>query len=142
MKKIESFNNAQLKKDLPDIRTGDVVKIYQKIKEKDKERIQPFEGLVISTKHGKGASATFTVRKIFGGIGVEKTYPLHSPTISKIDVLKKSKVRKSKLYWVREARGKRARMKQKDIFGVIPQTEELKESGEEKTEQAVENKKE
>lgn len=142
MKKIESFNSAQLKKDLPDIRTGDVVKIYQKIKEKDKERIQPFEGLVISTKHGKGANATFTVRKIFGGIGVEKTYPLHSPTISKIDVLKKSKVRKSKLYWVREARGKRARMKQKDIFGVIPQTEELKEAEEEKTEQAVENKKE
>jgi len=141
MTKLEMFKKTQSRKDLPEIHTGDTIKVYQKIKEKGKERIQPFEGLVIAKKHGKGAMATFTVRKLFGAIGVEKVYPMHSPTISKIEVVKKSKIRRAKLYWVREARGKRARMKQKSLLGGIPQTEEIKEV-EEETEQPLETKSE
>ena len=141
MTKLEIFKKTQSRKDLPEIRTGDTVKVYQKIKEKGKERIQPFEGLVIAKKHGKGAMATFTVRKLFAAIGVEKVYPMHSPTISKIEVVKKSKIRRAKLYWVRGARGKRARMKQKSLLGGIPRTEEVKET-EEETEQPSETKSE
>lgn len=132
MTKIENFKKTQLRNDVPDIRTGDTVKISQKIKERDKERIQVFEGLVIATKHGKGNEGTFTVRRLFGAIGVEKTFPLHSPTISKIEITKKSKIRRAKLYWVREARGKRARMKQKSL--TIPRTEEVIEKEEEPSE--------
>ncbi|MEK7097704.1 MAG: 50S ribosomal protein L19, partial [Patescibacteria group bacterium] len=88
---------------------GDIVKVYQKIKEGDKERNQIFDGLVIAKKHGKGPSATFKVRKITSGVGVERTYPLHSPFISKIEVMKSSQVRRAKLYFVRTAKGKRSR---------------------------------
>jgi len=119
--KIEAFNKIQLKKDIPDIQAGDTVRVYQKIKEKDKERIQFFEGIVIARKHGKGISSTITVRKLVGGIGVEKVYPLHSPTIEKIEILKRGKVRRAKLYWLREARGKRARLKQKEFAEIIPE---------------------
>jgi len=119
--KLETFNKIQLKKDIPDIQAGDTVRVYQKIKEKDKERIQFFEGIVIARKHGKGISSTITVRKLVGGIGVEKVYPLHSPTIEKIEILKRGKVRRAKLYWLREARGKRARLKQKEFAEIIPE---------------------
>lgn len=107
----------QLKK-VPDIRPGQTVKVYQRVKEGAKERVQPFEGLVIAVKHGRGLDGTFTVRKISSGVGVEKIYPLHSPTIDKIDVLKKADVRRAKLYYMRERSGKRARMKSKNI--VVP----------------------
>jgi large subunit ribosomal protein L19 len=111
--KLEKFNKAQLKTDLPEIRPGDTVKIYQKIKEKNKERIQVFEGQVLARKHGKGISATIIVRKVVSGIGVERTFPLHSPTIEKIEVTKRRKARRAKLYYLRTAKGKKARLKTK-----------------------------
>jgi len=96
----------QIKKDLPDIRPGDTVRIYQTIKEGDKERLQSFEGIVIAKKHGKGISATITVRAIVSGVGVEKVFPIHSPIIKKIEISKKGKVRRAKLYYLRKTKGK------------------------------------
>jgi len=127
MNKLEKFNKIQLK-NMQDIRPGETVRVYQKIKEKDKERIQPFEGLVIARKHGKGISSTITVRKLVGGVGVEKVYPLHSPTIKKIEILKKAKVRRAKLYWLRRAKGKRARLKLKEFAEIIPEEEKTTEN--------------
>lgn len=114
--KLEIFIKPYLKKDLPDIRPGDTIRIYQKIKGKKKEKIQIFEGLVIVRKHGKEIGATITVRKVIGGIGVEKIFPIHIPTIEKIEVLKRGKVRRAKLYYLREAKGRKARLKKKSIL--------------------------
>ena len=99
--------------ELPEIKPGDTVKVYQKIKEKDKERLQAFEGIVLARKHGKGISATITVRKVISGVGVEKIFPIHSPNIEKIEILKRSKVRRAKLYYLRTAKGKKAKLKRK-----------------------------
>jgi len=110
-KVLNKFNQSQLKKDLPDIRPGDTVRIHQKIKEGNKERVQVFEGLVIAKKHGKGISSNITVRKVLQGVGVERVFPVHSPLIEKIEVIKKGKVRRAKLYYLRTAKGKRARLK-------------------------------
>lgn len=100
MKNYE-FIERQLKKDVPDFRAGDVIRVVEILKEKDKDRLHNFEGIVISRKHGKGINATFSVRGEVLGYGVEKTYPLHSPLISKIEVLKSYKVRRAKLYYLR-----------------------------------------
>jgi large subunit ribosomal protein L19 len=128
--KIEKFIGPFLKKDLPEIRPGDTVRVYQKIpvavkktKKKEEEsqtkseeeRIQTFEGLVLAKKHGKGISATITVRKEISGIGVEKTFPLHLPTIEKIEILKRGKVRRAKLYYLRKAQGKKVKLKKEEI---------------------------
>lgn len=120
--KLESFNQKQLKKDLPEIRPGYTVCVYQKIKEGDKERIQPFQGLVIARKHGQGINATITVRKISAGVGVERIFPLHLPSIEKIEVIKKSKVRRAKLYYMRKRTGKKARMKSKKEI-IVPESQ-------------------
>jgi len=128
--KLEKFNQTQLKKELPNIRPGDTISVYQKIKEGEKERIQTFEGLVIARKHGKGISATITVRKVISGVGVEKVFPIHSPLIEKIEVLKRGKVRRAKLYYLRRAKGKKAKLKKKEINERIsqePRKEEVKE---------------
>ena len=117
--KLENFNQIQLKKDSPDIRPGDTVKVYQKIKEGDKERIQIFEGLVIARKHGKGVSATIAVRKIISGIGVERTFPIHSPLIEKLEITNRSKVRRAKLYYLRTAKGKKGKLKKKGVTQAI-----------------------
>ena len=101
----------QLKPNLPEIKPGQTVRVHQRVKEGAKTRVQPFEGLVIATKHGRGLDGTFTVRKIAEGVGVEKIYPLHSPTIDKIEILKTAKVRRAKLYYMRERSGKSAKMK-------------------------------
>ena len=96
----------------PAVKPGDTVRVYQKIKEGDKERVQIFEGLVIALKHGKGLNGTFTVRKIAaGGIGVERTYPLHSPNIVKVERVKSADVSRAKLYYMRDRLGKSARFK-------------------------------
>ena len=120
--KLEQFNLDQLKKN-PEIRPGDTIKVYQKIKEGDKERIQIFEGLVIARKHGKGISATITVRKTVEGIGVERIFPVHSPSIEKIEVVKSGKVRRSKLYYLRTAKGKRAKLKNREFEVAIADEE-------------------
>ena len=95
----------------PEFKAGDTITVSYKIKEGDKERTQIFEGLVIARKHGKGINASFTVRKVASGVGVEKVYPLHTPFIEKIEVVKSSKVRRAKLYFIREAKGKRSKLK-------------------------------
>jgi len=122
--KTEIFNKIQLKKEMPDIRPGDTVRISQKIKEKGKEKTQAFEGLVIARKHGKGISATITVRKIISGIGVEKIFPIHSPIIEKLEILKRAKVKRAKLYYLRDAKGKKARLKRKELAEAIVWEEE------------------
>ena len=98
-----------------DIKSGNTVKVWQKIKEGDKFRLQAFEGLIIAHKHGHEAGATFTVRKISGGIGVERIFPLFSPNIEKVEVVKKSKARKAKLYYVRDKPAKEIRRKMKTL---------------------------
>lgn len=112
----EKFNQTQLK-NMPSIKPGDTIRVHQKIKEGDKERIQVFEGVVIAIKHGKGVSATMTVRKVVEGVGVERIFPMHSPMVAKIEVVKSGKVRRAKLYYLREVKGKKAKLKKKD-FGV------------------------
>ena len=109
--KIEIFLKPFLKETLPNIKPGDTVCVYQKIKEGDKEKVQAFEGQVLARKHGKEIGATITVRREISGIGTEKIFPLHSPTIEKIEILKKGKVRRAKLYYLRKAKGKGAKLK-------------------------------
>lgn len=121
--KTENFIKTQLRTNLPDIRPGDTIKIHQKIKEKDKERIQIFEGLIIARRHGREAGATITVRKVVAGVGVEKIIPVHSPMIDKIEIVKRGKVRRAKLYYLREAKGKKARLKRQDFSEAMPAAE-------------------
>jgi len=146
MTKAQEFTKDQLKQNLPEIKPGDTVRVYQKIKEKNKERLQPFEGVVLAKKHGRGISATITVRRVIGGIGVEKIIPIHTPTVEKIEILKRSKVRRAKLYYLRTAKGKKARLKRKEFEGVTwenPKEEpKKKEEPVEKAEQPKLEKKE
>ncbi|MFH1451093.1 MAG: 50S ribosomal protein L19 [bacterium] len=106
-----TIKENQTKKDLPDIQPGHIVKVHQKIQEGEKTRIQVFEGMVIARKHGKGVNATITVRKDSKGYGVERVFPIHSPSIDKIEVVEKRKARRAKLYYLRTAKGKRANLK-------------------------------
>ena len=110
MDKLAKFSAKQTQNNFQ-FKPGDVIKVHQKIKEEGKERIQVFDGLVIARKHGKGLDGTFTVRKVVAGVGVERTYALHSPLIAKLEVIKSTKTRRSKLYYVRTAKGKRAKLK-------------------------------
>ncbi len=111
---IETPVNIDERKAL-DMRAGDTVRVHQRITEGDKTRLQMFEGLVIARKHGREAGATFTVRKISGGIGVERIFPLYSPVIEKIEVVKRTKVRRAKLYYVRDKAVKELRKRQKQV---------------------------
>ncbi len=111
MNVLDKIENAQLRSDVPSFKPGDTVKVHVKIKEGDKERIQIFEGVCIAMKHG-GARATFTVRKISFGHGVERIFPLHSRVIEKLEVVRSGRVRRAKLYYIRELRGKAARIKE------------------------------
>ena len=113
--KTQQFTKPYLKTDLPEIKIGDTVKLHQKIKEGDKERIQVFEGVIIAKKHGKGITGSITARKIIDGVGVEKTIPLHSPNLAKIEVVAHGKVRRAKLYYLRAKVGKKAKVKRKEI---------------------------
>ena len=111
---IRKLHEAQLRKDLPEFRAGDTIRVNVRLKEgegeKDKERLQAFEGVVISKK-GRASSATFTVRRVSFGVGIERIFPLHSPMISSIEVVGKGKVRRARLYYLRDLRGKAARIK-------------------------------
>jgi large subunit ribosomal protein L19 len=113
--KLTQFNKTYLGSNpYPDLKTGWTIRVYQKIKEGEKTRIQSFEGIIISKKHGNEPGGTITVRKISNGIGVEKIFPLRLPTITKIEVIKKSETRKSKLYYLREKTSKETRKKIKN----------------------------
>ena len=112
MEKIQAFVNEQLKTDVPKFGIGDGVKVYIRITEGEKERIQLFEGTVIA-KRGGGISETFTVRRVASGVGVEKTFPLQSPNVDKIVVFREAKVRRAKLYYLRSRVGKAAKVKEK-----------------------------
>lgn len=101
-----------------DIRPGDTVKVWQKIQEKGKTRLQAFEGLVLARKHGTEAGATFTVRKVIDGVGVEKIFPLYTPMIDKVDLLRRSKVRRAKLYFVREKAAKEIRKQMRRMLSI------------------------
>ena len=109
---LENVTSAQLRTDIPEFRAGDTVKVYAKIVEGSRERIQLFEGVVIKRK-GAGIQATYTVRKISSGVGVERTFPLHSPRVDKIKVVRFGQVRRAKLYYLRALQGKAARIKER-----------------------------
>lgn len=108
---LTEITKEQLRSDLPSFRPGDTVKVHVKIVEGTRERIQLFEGVVIK-RRGGGISETFTVRKISYGVGVERTFPVHTPKIAKLEVVRKGKVRRAKLYYLRNLRGKAARIKE------------------------------
>ena len=110
MNQVEMVELEQLRTDVPDFRVGDTVRVHVKIVEGEKERIQPFEGVVIRKKKG-GIRSTFTVRKISYGIGVERIFPLHSPRVDRIDVLGRGRVRRAKLFYLRNLKGKAARIR-------------------------------
>ena len=111
MNAVEMVEKTQLV-NRPEMRSGDTVRVHVKVREGDKERIQVFEGMVIGMHRG-GARASFTVRKVSFGQGVERIFPLHSPTVDRIEVVRSAKVRRAKLYFLRDLRGKAARMKEK-----------------------------
>ena len=111
-----------------DIRSGDTIRVWQKIQEKDKTRLQAFEGLVIAVKHGKEAGGTFTVRRVASGVGVEKIFPLYSPIIDSIETLKRSKVRRAKLYHVRDKAAKEIRRQMRNIRALPDNTPSAEET--------------
>ena len=112
MNKLEIFANEQLVECPHQFNVGDTIRVHNKIKEGTRERIQLFEGTVIA-KHGGGISATFTVRRISYGVGLEKTFPLHSPNVERVDLVRAGKVRRAKLYYLRDKVGKDAKVKEK-----------------------------
>jgi len=124
MKTIRDFLQGRIKSNIPDVRAGDTVRVHERIKEGKKERVQVFEGLVLARKRGSEAGATITVRKVVDNVGVEKTFPLHSPTIEKIEIKSRARVRRAKLYFLREAKGKRAKLKREELRASIGEVKE------------------
>lgn len=122
MEKIKLLTQKQLRTDLPVIQPGMQIRVFEIIKEGEKERLQPFEGIVLARKHGKGINATITVRAIIDGVGVEKIWPIHSPKIAKIEILRIPKVRRAKLYFLRKLSPKKIR-KKLSVFKAIIQEE-------------------
>jgi len=114
MNKTDLIEKPYLRKDLPDFRPGDTVKVHVRVVEGNRERVQVFQGVVIRRQNG-GLRETFTVRKISFGVGVERTFPLHSPSIAKLEVVSRGAVRRAKLYYLRELRGKKARIKERRV---------------------------
>ena len=113
MNRLDSIEQTQLKENIPAFQAGDTVKVHVRIKEGNKERLQVFEGVVIARKHG-GARETITVRKVSFGVGVERIFPLHATIVAHIDVVRRGRVRRAKLYYLRDLRGKAARIKERD----------------------------
>lgn len=112
MNLMQAFTDKYVKSEIPDIAVGDTVRVHLKVKEGNRERIQIFEGTVIAKKHG-GIEETFTVRRVSYGVGVEKVFPIHSPIIEKVETVRHGKVRRAKLYYLRERVGKSAKIKEK-----------------------------
>ena len=132
-KKIIEFNSTQRTKEVPDLRSGDIVKITRKIKEGEKELSQVFEGIIIAIKGRQSSSPTMTVRKVSHGVGTELILPIFSPNISKIILVKRAKVRRAKLYYVRDRVGKAARIKEK----ILTKEQKLKLAASQAPEAAV-----
>ena len=109
---IETLEKEQMRLDVPDFKPGDTIKVHARIKEGEKERIQVFQGVVIRKRKGN-TGATFTVRKVSYGIGVERIFPIHSPSIDKVEIVSRGRVRRGRLYYLRQLRGKAARIKEK-----------------------------
>lgn len=141
MNRIISPVNIEERKKL-DIRSGDTVRVWQKIQEKGKTRLQAFEGLVLARKHGREAGATITVRRVASGVGVEKIFPLYSPIIDKIEVVKRAKVRRAKLYHIREKAAKEIRRQMRNVrLAKDPEPEQVQDgAGVEDEEEKVEEK--
>jgi len=144
------YQVGKLRKDIPEMSPGDTIKIFEKVPGEGKKKSQTFEGILISQKHGRGINATFTLRAIIGNVGVEKTFPLHSPLIEKIKVIKKGKARRAKLYYLR-AKAQRAIRKKLKSKRVIEdkvevkgkkQVKEVKEEEKKGAEKKAESKKE
>lgn len=123
--KLSSVSSADVKK--LDVKSGDTVRVFSKIQEKGKTRLQAFEGLVLARKHGSEMGATITVRKISNGVGVERIFPLHSPAIDHIELVKRSKTKRSKLYFLKDKTNKEIRKKLKAFGVVVSEKEEVKE---------------
>jgi large subunit ribosomal protein L19 len=114
MEIVQGLEGDYLKTDIPEFRAGDTVKVHVKVREGDKERIQVFQGVVIA-RRGGGTRETFTVRKISGGVGVERIFPLHAPIVDRIELVRRGRVRRAKLYYLRSLRGKAARIEERRI---------------------------
>jgi large subunit ribosomal protein L19 len=115
MDMIQSIEGQGVKQELPEFRAGDRVRVHVRVVEGEKSRIQVFEGDVIARRGGNGLRATFTVRKTSGGVGVERVFPLHSPNVRSIDVVRHGRVRRAKLFYLRELRGKKARIRERRV---------------------------
>lgn len=124
MNVLDSIETASLRRDLPPFRPGDTVRVHVNVREGDKERIQVFEGVVIR-RRGRGSSATFTVRKVSYGVGVERIFPVESPSVQKVEIRSRGHVRRARLYYLRSRRGKKARLRTKvrDVSGLISEEE-------------------
>ncbi len=112
MNRLDGIENASLRRDLPPFRTGDTLRVHVKVREGDKERTQVFEGVVLR-RRGQGTSETFTVRKVSYGVGVERVFPVQAPIVEKVEIKSRGHVRRSRLYFLRELRGKKARLRSK-----------------------------
>lgn len=112
MKKLKEIQREGVRQELPDFRPGDTIRVVVRIKEGDKERLQAFEGVCIA-RRGSGVSETFTVRKVSGGVGVERIFPLHSPIIAEVELVRRGRVRRAKLYYLRRMAGKAARIRER-----------------------------
>ncbi len=115
MERLAAIGREGLRDDMPDFDTGDTLRVQVRVREGDKERLQAFEGVCIS-RRGAGISETFTVRKVSAGVGVERIFPLHSPNLSEINVVRRGKVRRAKLYYLRERSGKSARIRERKEY--------------------------
>ena len=121
MNKVDLVEKPRMRDDLPEFRPGDSVRVHVRVAEAGRERIQVFQGVVIR-RQGGGLRESFTARKVSFGVGVERTFPVHSPTISKIEVVTRGRVRRAKLYYLRERRGKKARIKERREAGPVRET--------------------
>jgi large subunit ribosomal protein L19 len=129
---VQGIENRQLRSDIPEFQPGDTVRVHVRIKEGDKERIQAFEGIVIARKHS-GVRETITVRKTSFGVGVERIFPLHASVVDRIDVVRRGRVRRAKLYYLRKLRGKAARIRERDTRGERAQTAAASASSRDRT---------
>jgi large subunit ribosomal protein L19 len=128
MNKVDLVEKPRLREDLPDFRPGDTVRVHARVAEAGRERIQVFQGVVIR-RRGGGLRETFTARKVSFGVGVERTFPLHSPTIARIELVSRGRVRRAKLYYLRERRGKSARIRERREAEPAPEPSEQPDEG-------------